>query len=232
MKLRLHVLLYTNTLTPTSTRHNAARPQATCLAVAARFVTIGLPGEEAMWPGPSGDQGRISFGSSHTGGTIMPCSAWLIVTAALAAAPQQAPPLPPERGAEISADEETLRAAGLGVSDADLLAFFHTRARLETDWDKVRELVRQLGDARLDVRARAVADLVARGPLAVPLLRQAANDTTNPAAERARQCLRVVEGSTAAAIPAAAARVLAARKPAGTAQALLAYLPFADDEAV
>src|SRR5262249_3895558 len=40
------------------------------------------------------------------------------------------------------------------------------------------------------------------------------------------------EGPTAAGIPAAAARLLAVRKPAGAAEALLAYLPFADDQAV
>src|SRR5207245_1214515 len=63
-----------------------------------------------------------------------------------------------------------------------------------------------------------------------PALRHTANDLAVPvAADLARQCLRVVEGPAASALPAAAARVLAARKPEGAGEALLAYLPFADD---
>src|SRR5262249_45155877 len=48
----------------------------------------------------------------------------------------------------------------------------------------------------------------------------------------ARQCLKAIEGSPGAAISAAAARLLAARNPSGTVEALLGYLPFADDHAV
>src|SRR4029077_15723756 len=46
------------------------------------------------------------------------------------------------------------------------------------------------------------------------------------------RCLHAIEGPSGAAIPGAAARVLAARKAPGTAAALLAYLPFTDDAGV
>jgi HEAT repeat protein len=134
---------------------------------------------------------------------------------------------------ETSADEQLLAAAGLGADGPALLEFFHGRARLDTDREKLLALARQLGDPDPKVRDRAAAELIGRGPVAVPYLRHAVNDLNNPAAaERARKCLEAVEGKNAAGLPAAAARVLAARKPAGAAAALLAYLPFADDETV
>jgi HEAT repeat protein len=158
----------------------------------------------------------------------------LIVAALLAV--QAAGPIatrPTPKAEELSPEEETVRSAGLGTDGPALLEFFRARSHLETDWPKLQALARQLGDPVAAVRARAAAALVARGPLAVPVLRQAANDLANPdAAGRARQCLQVLEGSTAAALPAAAARLLALRKPPGTAEVLLDYLPFADDTSV
>jgi HEAT repeat protein len=130
-------------------------------------------------------------------------------------------------------DEQTLAAAGLATDGQALLEFFRDRARLEPDRERLLELTRQLGDPAAEVRARAGAELVRRGAVAIPALRHAINDLSDSAtAERARQCLRSIEGNTGAAIAAAAARLLAARKPAGAAEALLAYLPFADDRLV
>src|SRR5262249_6931738 len=91
------------------------------------------------------------------------------------------------------------------------------------------ELTRQLGDEAADVRARAAAALVARGPLAVPALRHTANDLADPiAAGAARQCLQTLEGPAASSLPAAAARLLAARKPEGAGEVRPAYAPLAD----
>jgi hypothetical protein len=44
--------------------------------------------------------------------------------------------------------------------------------------------------------------------------------------------LQLIEGPRAASLPVEAAQLLAARKPPGTAEALLGYLPFADNDAV
>jgi HEAT repeat protein len=134
---------------------------------------------------------------------------------------------------EVTQDEQLLVAAGLSADGPALLEFFHARARLDTDREKLLALARQLGDPDSKARDRAAAELIGRGPVAVPALRHAVNDLNNPAAaERARKCLEAVEGKNAAGLPAAAARVVAAKKPAGAAAALLAYLPFADDETV
>lgn len=143
--------------------------------------------------------------------------------------------LPPRLAAqsELTADEQTLTAAGLASDGQSLVDFFRGRTRLDPDRERLLELTRQLGNAAPEVRARAAAELVARGALAVPALRHAINDLSDPAiAGRARQCLKAIEGNAGARVAAAAARLLAERKPTGTAEALLAYLPFADDRAV
>jgi HEAT repeat protein len=156
----------------------------------------------------------------------MSCHPWLLVALALAGAPN-AP------AADSSPDERTLQTAGLATDGPALLEFFRTRSRLDGDPQAARELARQLGDPAPDVRARAAAGLVSWGPLAVPVLRNAANDLADPAAaEQARRCLKAIEGPPGAAVAAAAARLLTVRAPAGAAEALVTYLPFADDATV
>jgi HEAT repeat protein len=137
---------------------------------------------------------------------------------------------PPVRGAE---DEETLHTAGLDTDGPSLLAFFNARARADIDPDRLRVLLRQLTAASPRDRSLATAEFLGLGPLAVPTLRRAANDLSAPdLARRAAHCLKWLEGSASTSLPAAAARVLAKRKPPGCAAALLAYLPFADNPEV
>src|SRR4051794_27041762 len=157
---------------------------------------------------------------------------WLSLVASLASLQGSAADLS-EPAEDTSADEQAVRAAGLTTDNPALIDFFRARAKFDLDGDKLRALTQQLGDAAADVRARAAAALVARGPLAVPALRHTANDLADPiAAGVARQCLQTLEGPAASVLPAAAARILAARKPEGAGEALLAYLPFADDARV
>jgi HEAT repeat protein len=133
----------------------------------------------------------------------------------------------------VTADEQSLAAAGLSTDGQSLLDFFRFRARLDPDRERLAELTHQLGDASAEKRAQATAELVGRGAMAVPALRHAINDLADPQiADRARECLRSIEGNFGAALPAAAARLMAVRKPAGAVDALLAYLPFADDAVV
>jgi HEAT repeat protein len=130
----------------------------------------------------------------------------------------------------VSADEQSLKAAGLATDGPSLLQFFHKRTQPETDRQKLQGLVRQLGIGTPTDRERAAGELVSQGLSAVPLLRQAVKDPDDrDLLPRARRCLEAIENP---ALPAAAARLLAQTKPEGTADALLAYLPFADDESV
>jgi HEAT repeat protein len=134
-------------------------------------------------------------------------------------------------GAPDGDDEKLLQSAGLATDTPGLLEFFRLRSRTDADRTHLTTLVRQLGDQTTE--ARATAELIAWGPPAVVPLRRAVNDLDNPAvARRARKCLLAIEGPDARALPAAAARLLAARAPASTVDALLAYIPHADDPTV
>jgi hypothetical protein len=139
----------------------------------------------------------------------------------------------PVRAAEdLPEDEQTLKAAKVEISDEGLLGFFRRRTVAEADRAQMKLWITQLGDDSFDVRERASAALVARGAPAEPLLKQAAKSADVEISRRAEECLRQIKRTVGAAVPLAAARVLARRKPAGAAPVLLAYLPFADNENV
>jgi HEAT repeat protein len=139
----------------------------------------------------------------------------------------------PDAPKEGDPDEQKLLAAGLAADGPALVDFFRQRARTDADADGLTALIKGLGDDDAKARVKAAAALVGRGAAAVPALRRAANDLGDPdRAARARRCLKSIEGPAAAALPAAAARLVAQRKPAGGVEALLAFLPAADDEAV
>jgi HEAT repeat protein len=137
----------------------------------------------------------------------------------------------------LAEDEQALRAAGVGADGPALLAFFKRQALSDADRARLPRLIEQLGDDEFDVRERASAGLLAVGPRAVPLLRQAARGPDREVSRRAEECLRKLEadgqtGGPAVPVLSAAARLLAARKPDGAAAVLLDYLPFAEDETV
>ncbi len=137
----------------------------------------------------------------------------------------------PSQGAG-PADESVLRGARLGVTADDALEFFRLRTPPGLGRDKVRALVAQLGDDDVAAREKAHRQLVAVGAPALPLVREAVNDVDAVEAHaRARQIVAAVDGSNAAALVINNARVLAARRPAAAAEALLGYLPFCEDNA-
>jgi HEAT repeat protein len=143
--------------------------------------------------------------------------------------PQPAPPAAPTPAPD---DEAVLTAAHLAADGPGLLQFFRSRTPPAPAADRLAELIRQLGDKSEAVRDRAAGELVGLGPCAVPALRRAANGFESPPAARARSCLLAIEGPAGSQLVVTAARLLARRKPAGAAEALLAYLPFADDDHV
>jgi HEAT repeat protein len=130
-------------------------------------------------------------------------------------------------------DERLIDSAGLPSEGPMLLEFFRSRAKTEVDSARINDLIKRFTGSSFAERLAAGADLISLGPLAVPGLRRVMNDFE--AAEvraRAKRCLEWVEGSKSASLASAAARVVAKRKPAGAVEALLAYLPYADNEDV
>jgi HEAT repeat protein len=141
--------------------------------------------------------------------------------------------LPAIESNSAKADEQALKQAGLSTETPALLEFFRKRTLTETGQAQIKELVRQLGAKPFRTRARASAELVTIGSLAIPYLRQAEHDSDPEIARRAEDCLRHIgEDTPPTGIGEAAARLLAARKPAEATAVLLAYEPFAVDEMV
>jgi len=126
-------------------------------------------------------------------------------------------------------DEATLRAAQAGTDGAGLLEFFRQRTLTDSERRHLQRLVRQLDDDDFDVRERATVALSDFGPPALPALRQAAKSPSLEVVRRAERCLKASEPEPGDVV-AAAARLLADRRPAGAAEVLLGYLPDADDE--
>lgn len=130
-------------------------------------------------------------------------------------------------------DEQTLQSAGLSTDGPALLSFFQKRSQPLGDRVRIAALIQQLKDPSRETRDQAMAELISLGAVAVPLLRQAVKDPDDrEIAGRARHCLRYLEGETGSGLTAAAARLVAKRRPAGAASTLLVFLPFAEDETV
>src|SRR5262245_20279054 len=126
-----------------------------------------------------------------------------------------------------SADERVLKAAQLKTDGPALLDVLRKRTVKDTDADKVRAAIKSLGNDDFNVREQATNDLVRLGSLAEPFLREALKDKDPEVVRRAQECLSLIKSGAGSATDMAAVRLVAARKPAGAAEALLAYLPFA-----
>jgi HEAT repeat protein len=121
----------------------------------------------------------------------------------------------------------------LGLDGASLLAFVKARTLSEADRARLAATVRRLGDDDFFVREKAVADLIAAGRQAVPFLKAALADDDLERRRRAEHCLQSIETGKDLLLTAATVRLLAASRPAGAVEALLAYAPGGSgDEAV
>jgi hypothetical protein len=130
-------------------------------------------------------------------------------------------------------DEQVLKNAKLKTDGESLLNFLRRRILVEGDRAKVQALIEQLGAESFRVRAQAEADLIARGPVIVEMLKAALKNADLEVVRRAEKCLqRIQELDYAVDVPAAAVRLLALAKPAGAVQVLLDFIPFAGNDVV
>ena len=130
---------------------------------------------------------------------------------------------------DTAEDEEVLRAAHLPTDGPGLLAFFRKRTPNEETRARIEALVEQLGSDSFSQREQASAELVLIGSGACALLREAARDPDLEVRWRARQALADIQRGFDPDALASAARVLARRQPEGGVEALLAYLPCAEE---
>lgn len=150
----------------------------------------------------------------------------VLVTAGLLAALSTS--VPAQESAE--ADEALLKAAGVATDADGLLDFFRKRTLKEEDRARLAALVKQLGSTNYRERDRATRGLLAQGRPAVPLLKDALAGVPLEATRRAELLIKKIEGGPGPELPAAAARLLALRRPAGAIDALFNFLPHADDD--
>ncbi len=130
-------------------------------------------------------------------------------------------------------DESVLGAARLPATDKAILNFFHKRSQPPPRRAAIEQLARALGSNNPAEADGAHAELLSIGPPVVSVLREVANrvDLVR-ASKRAKQILLMIEGPQADRLPIDAARLLAFRKSPGAAEALLGYLPVADNDQV
>jgi hypothetical protein len=133
---------------------------------------------------------------------------------------------------ETADDERLLARAKINSDGASLLSMFQKRTLTEADKTRIASLIKEMGSLRFAVRQAASKELLAYGSSALGPLRAALNDPDAEIRHRAQDCVESIEHGPGAALAAAAARLLRARKSAGSVPVLLAYLPFADDETV
>jgi HEAT repeat protein len=161
-----------------------------------------------------------------------------LLLAAQPALPIKKPPVPVPPPAPMTekltaSDDQILKAARLGTDAAALIDFFRKRVAPAPDTAELDGLLARLGDKGAESADKAAGELIGLGPNAVAALRPVANNPDGgEATTRARRCLQMIEGSQGAALTGAAVRLLAAAKPDGTVEALLGYLPIAENDHV
>ena len=134
-------------------------------------------------------------------------------------------------GEPSAADLTILREARLPSDPASLIAYLQTRSQPQRSEQDIHELVGRLTSTSGDERSRAITEIVRVGPATVPALRMLASDSTDAGSSAARQCLSTLELESNS-LSGAVLRVTAARRVAAAAAALIAFVPYAEDEGV
>lgn len=94
----------------------------------------------------------------------------------------------------------------------------------------VKERIGKLGDDDFSTREAATKELFDLGRVTLPQLREAIKNSDLEIVQRARYLIRRIEQEPLRNLPSVAVRLLALRKPPGAVEALLSYLPLAEEE--
>ena len=130
---------------------------------------------------------------------------------------------------DLSLSEQTLKQASLPTDGPGLLRYLKTRTLSDADRQKLADTIPKLGHRSFRVRENALSYFIEAGRNAVPYLEKALTHRDAEVRSRAARALETIRRVPHESLMAAAARVLAARRPEGTIPALLAYFPSVDD---
>jgi hypothetical protein len=143
-----------------------------------------------------------------------------------------APAILAQNDMQPAEDEKLLKEAGIDATGPGLLEFFRKHVPTAADEKRIAGLLERLGDKAFKVREKAVVDLIAVGPPALPGLRRVAKSADLETKRRAERCVEAIERRASPAALTAAARLLKQRAPDDASAVLLSYLPFAAEETV
>src|SRR5438876_19808 len=90
-------------------------------------------------------------------------------------------------------DEARLKEPGLKADGPALVQFFRKRTLAEGEQEQVEKLIRQLGARSFRVREDAAAALIARGPVALDLLKESLKDGDLEIVRRATCCIQRIK---------------------------------------
>ncbi len=134
--------------------------------------------------------------------------------------------------AERRADERLLKEQGIGPGGDALLKFLRLRSPTGDDRPEINRLLAALGSDSFEERENATQLLIQRGSSIAADLKKLADHPDAEVRRRAAEALAEIEHGPGPALPVAVIRQLVLQAPAGTAAALLRYVPFADDESI
>jgi hypothetical protein len=138
----------------------------------------------------------------------------------------------PELDAEIAADIEFLKEAGVRSDGPALLEYLRKQTLKDGERDNMAAILQGLDDKSFQKREKAVAEMIAQGPKALPVLRAATVGATLEMRMRIERCIKELEKNSPAQIAGAVVRLLKHRKAPGASAVLLAYVTSAPDETV
>jgi HEAT repeat protein len=124
-------------------------------------------------------------------------------------------------------DVEFLKRMGMGTDGPSLIEFLRKRSPTDVDPDHFELLIRQLGDPSFERREQASRKLAELELAPLFALRNARNDPDKEIARRVRELVERQEHNAFWGLPLAAVRGLMKKRPLGTLEVLLRYLPFA-----
>ena len=126
-------------------------------------------------------------------------------------------------------DQKICRENGLKGDGPDLLDYFRKKTLKQPDPKEIAALVKQLGDEDFGTREKAFTVLVGMGTSALAGIKEGENDPDLEVRKRVADLKQRIDTKAEPALQSAAARVIAKLKPEGSADGLLAFLPFASD---
>jgi HEAT repeat protein len=134
--------------------------------------------------------------------------------------------------ADTTADEAKLKTVYLSTDGPSLVKFLSQRAKGEATREELQKLIEDLGKPEVSTRQKAAARLVAIGAPAIPFLRMAVREIDSPEVSAQARILLTTLEEDPGALSISAIRLLGANRPEGSAEALLAFLPHAETDAV